>query len=132
MSGIQGFQNWREAAEIKEARVYQKDAALAVASLEKAWTVMDGIGERVDELSRVTVELRDRTLPCLLELEDLVPTFDAENPAHVEVFNQCGLLAKTTVDLAQVSLLGEDGDLADESLEIAIAVENVLDTEFAQ
>lgn len=117
---------------LTEAKTYQKEAALAGASLEKAWTVMDGISARVDELSKVTVELRDRTVPLLAELEEFVPVFDPANNEHVGLFNKCGLLVKTMVELAQVPLLGDDGDLTDESLSITVRVEKVLNTEFAQ
>ncbi|MHA3684662.1 hypothetical protein ACXR2T_11230 [Leucobacter sp. HY1910] len=117
------------ARKLTEAKEYQKEAALAVAGLENAWLVMGGIIARVDELSLVTTELRDRIAPLLSELEELVPTFDAANTNHASLFSQCGVLVKTMVELAQVPLLDDDGALTDESLTISTRVRTVLNTE---
>ncbi|NLA65298.1 MAG: hypothetical protein GX862_05115 [Leucobacter sp.] len=120
------------AMKLTEAKTYQKETALAVASLENAWVVMDGIAARVDELSMVTKELRGRLLPLLSEMEKLVPTFDAANVEHATLFNQCGLLVKTMVELAQVPLFGDDGELTNESVTISTSVRRVLNTEIQQ
>ncbi len=117
------------ARKLTEAKTYQQDIALAVASLENAWLVMDGIASRVDELTVVTEELRQRLVPLLTQLEELVPVFDPADRRHAAVFNQSGLLVKTMVELAQVPLLGEDGDLTDESLSVTVHVRKVLNTE---
>src|SRR5690606_6197965 len=79
------------AKQLTEAKTYQKDVALAAAGLENAWSAMDGIMSRVGELSTVTSELRQRTLPVLIELENLVPDFDLADTSHAKLFNQCGL-----------------------------------------
>lgn len=117
------------ARKLTEASTYEKEVALTVASLEQAWSVMDGIVRRVDELSVATSELRRRLIPLLDELENLVPVFDSSNTRDASVFNQCGLLVKTMVELAQVPLLGDDGELTDESLSVTVHVKNVLNTE---
>lgn len=118
------------AKKLTEAKSYQKEAALAVAGLENAWLVMDGISSRVDELAMVTSELRGRIMPLLVELEGLVPTFDASNSDHASLFNQAGLLVKTMVEVAQVPLFGDDGELTEESMTISTRVRKVLNTEF--
>lgn len=117
------------AKKLTDAKTYQKDVALAVVSLENAWLVMDGIVRRLDELTTVTNELWQRLTPLLDRLEELVPVFDAADVSHAEVFNQCGLLVKTMVELAQVPLFGDDGELTDESLSITVQVKKVLNTE---
>ena len=93
---------------------------------------MDGIAARIDELSTVTEELRQRLIPLLTELEALVPVFDAENSDHAALFNQCGLLVKAMVELAQVPLFGDDGELSDESLSVSLRIKTVLNTEMEQ
>jgi hypothetical protein len=117
------------AKKLTEAKTYQKEVALAVASLENAWLVMDGILSRVDELTSVTQDLRERLVPLLTQLEAVVPTFDPAESQHAALFNKCGLLVKTMVELAQVPLLGDDGELTDESLTITTRVKKVLNTE---
>ena len=117
------------AKKLTEVSTHEKEVALAVASLEQAWLVMDGITRRVEELSTVTDELRERLMPLLTELENLVPVFDPSRVGHAKVFNQCGLLVKAMVELAQVPLLGDDGELTDQSLSITVHVKKVLNTE---
>lgn len=114
---------------LTEARTYQKEVALAAASLENACVVMDGITQRIEELSTVTEELRDRTLPLLDELEALVPVFNGKNEDHAAVFSSCGILVKTMVELAQGPLLGDEGELTDESLSITAHVKKIMNTE---
>lgn len=117
------------ARKLTEAKTFEKETALAVASLENAWVVMDGIGRRVDELSEVTGQLESRLVPELDGLEALVPSFDPAESSHAAAFNKCGLLVKTMVELAQTPLLDEDGGLSDESLTITAQVQKVLNTE---
>ncbi|AXE39976.1 hypothetical protein [Acidipropionibacterium virtanenii] len=117
------------AQKLTEAKIHEEDVALAVTGLESAWIVMDGILRRVDELTGVTNELRERLMPLLVRLEGLVPVFDPADADHAAVFNQCGILIKTMVELAQVPLLGQDGELTDESLSVTVHVKNVLNTE---
>lgn len=117
------------ARKLTEAKSFEKDTALAVANLENAWTVMDGISRRVSELSSVTEELRVRLVPALDQLDEVVPLFDASNGAHASQFSKCGLLVKTMVELAQTPLLDDEGDLSDESLSITTHVKRILNTE---
>jgi len=117
------------AKKLTKAKAFEKDTALAVANLENSWVVMDGIARRVDELTMVTEELHSRVLPHLDDLEALVPTFDATDKNHALVFNKCGNLVKTMVELAQTPLLDNEGNLSDESLSITTHVKTVLNTE---
>ncbi len=114
---------------LTETKAFEQETALAVAGLEKAWVVMDGISRRVEELSNVTGELKTRLIPRLNRLESLVPTFDPSDRSHAAAFNQCGLLIKTMVELAQTPLLDDEGNLSEESLTITAHVKAVLNTE---
>lgn len=114
---------------LSEAKEYEKDVGLAVANLEKAWIVMDGISDRTAELREVTEELRWRTASELDKLESLVSNFDFSDKESVSVFNKCALLVKTSVEIAQAPLLDNDGNLSTESLDISSKVRKVLNTE---
>ena len=114
---------------LTEAKEYEKEVGVAVASLEKAWIVMDGIAMRSAELREVTEELKWRTAGELDKLEPLIPNFDFSNKERVAVFNKCALLVKTTVELAQTPLLDGDGNLSTESMSISSKVRRVLNTE---
>lgn len=117
------------ARRLTQTKDYQRDVALAVANLENAWLVMRGISQRIEELSSLTEEIYERLVPSLNELERLVHVFDPTNAEHATIFNRTGLLMKTMVELAQVPLLGEDGDLTDESISITVRAKKVLNTE---
>ena len=114
---------------LTEAKEYEKNVGITVASLEKAWTIMDGVAQRVSELRDVTEELRWRTAGQLDELERMIPEFDFNDQHCVSVFNSCGRLVKTMVELSQTPLFDEDGNLSDESLTISGKVHKVLNTE---
>lgn len=114
---------------LTEAKEYEKNVGIVVAGWEKAWTIMDGISVRVAELREVTEELRWRTVHLLDELDPLIPEFDFNDKGCVTVFNKCGRFIKTMAELAQTPLLGDDGNLTDESLEISATVRKVINTE---
>lgn len=117
------------AKKLTEAKEYEKSVGIVVAGWEKAWTIMDGISVRVAELREVTEELRWRTVHLLDELDPLIPEFDFNDKGCVTVFNKCGRFIKTMAELAQTPLLGDDGNLTDESLEISATVRKVINTE---
>ncbi|KFI79259.1 hypothetical protein [Bifidobacterium mongoliense] len=117
------------AKKLTEAKEYEKSVGIVVAGWEKAWTIMDGISVRVAELREVTEELRWRTVHLLDELDPLIPEFDFNDKGCVTVFNKCGRFIKTMAELAQTPLLGDDGNLTDESLEISSTVRKVINTE---
>ncbi|NLG10096.1 MAG: hypothetical protein GX562_00985, partial [Coriobacteriaceae bacterium] len=114
---------------LTEAKEYEKEVGVAVASLEKAWIVMDGIAMRTAELREVTEELKWRTVSELDKLEPLIPNFDFSITESVAIFNKCALLVKTTVELAQTPLLDGEGNLSTESMSISSKVRKVLNTE---
>lgn len=114
---------------LSEAKQYEKDVGVLVAGLEKAWTVMDGIAQRVVELRDVTEELKWRTSNQLDELEQLIPEFDFNDSHCVTVFNTCGRLIKTVAELAQTPLFDQDGNLSADSLMISAKIRTILNTE---
>ena len=114
---------------LTEAKEYEKDVGVAVANFEKAWVAMGGISDRVLELLEVTKELEQRTTVYLDKLAERIPDFDNSEPECVTLFNKCGHLVKTMVELAQTPLLDDDGNLTVESTTIKSKVRKVLNTE---
>lgn len=114
---------------LTEAKEYEKNVGLAVANLEKAWIVMDGISMRIEELSDVTQELERRTIGALDELVAVIPAFDFHEPAHAAKFQKAGQLVKTMVELAQTPLLDEAGGVSVASMTIAAKVRRVMNAE---
>ncbi|MFP7365769.1 hypothetical protein SFC07_08370 [Corynebacterium callunae] len=114
---------------LTEAKDYEREVGLAVTGIEKGWLVMDGIGDRTAELREITEQLKWRVIGKLDELEKIIPEFDFHNSEHVAVFNQCGILIKTMVILAQTPILDDDQNLSFESMQIIGKVHSVLNTE---
>lgn len=114
---------------LTEAKDYEKEVGVTVATLEEAWIIMSGISRRAKELREVTEELKWRTSWVLDELEAISDQFDFENALHVALFQKCALLVKAMADLAQTPLLNDEGNLSDESIKIVSEVYSVLNTE---
>lgn len=114
---------------LTEAKEYEQDVGVAVAGLEKAWIVMDGVSERTAELREVTEELKWRTSGMLDDLEQAVPEFDFADKECLTIFNKSAHLVKTMVELAQTPLLDDEGNLSTENISISSKVRKVLNTE---
>lgn len=114
---------------LTEAKEYEKGVGVAVAGLEKAWVVMDGISDRTAELREVTEELKWRTSGMLDDLDQAVPKFDFTDKKCLTIFNKSAHLVKTMVELAQTPLLDDEGNLSTESISISSKVRKVLNTE---
>jgi len=97
---------------LSEAKEYEKDVGVAVASLEKAWVVMDDISVRTAQLREDTESLKWRAIALLGELEPLVANFDFDDQNSVSVFNECTASIKSMADLACIPLLDDDGNLS--------------------
>ncbi|MGL4484402.1 MAG: hypothetical protein ACRCUS_05575 [Anaerovoracaceae bacterium] len=114
---------------LTEAKEYEKDVAIAVANLEKAWVVMDGISRRTEELRDVTEELRWKASALLDQLEPYISEFNMRDEEAVTVFNKTALMIKTVVELAQTPLLNDKGNISTESMNISQKLRKILNTE---
>ena len=114
---------------LTQAKEYEKDVGVAVANLEKAWVLMEGISLRTTELRDVTEELRWKTIGLLKEIDLLIPSFDFANKKCVTAFNKCAQLIKAMVELAQAPLLDGDGNLSAESMSISGKTRKIMNTE---
>jgi hypothetical protein len=117
------------AKKLTESKEYERDVAIAVAEIEKAWVIMNAIRERCDEMKNVTQELKQRTIEQLDFLEPLVPDFDTKDPYYLEVFQRCGKLVKGVGDLSQTPLLDNDGNISSETVKMIEQTHAILNSE---
>ncbi|MBQ9546618.1 MAG: hypothetical protein IJU90_04970 [Bacteroidales bacterium] len=99
-----------------------------VAQTEASWAVMAGIKERVLELQKLTNDLEQRTIEQLHKLDPYIDHFDKTDMAHVELFQQAAIMVKSMSELAQVSILDEDGNLNEQANIVAAKTEKILNT----
>jgi hypothetical protein len=117
------------AKKLTEAKEYQKSVEIAVAEMEKAWIIMDGILQRTQEMSMVTLELEIKALKQLEYLEPLTVEFDTDNDYYNKIFQRNGLLIKSMSELAQTPLLDNECNISPESAQIISKTYSVLNTE---
>jgi hypothetical protein len=117
------------AKKLTEAKEYQKEVEIAVAKMEKAWVIMDGIEQRTNEMYSVTQDLEIRLKKQLDYLEPLTLDFDTSDNYYNRTFQKSGLLIKSMGELAQTPLLNEDGNVSDESTQIITKTHSILNKE---
>jgi hypothetical protein len=114
---------------LTETKEYQKDIEIAVAEMEKAWAVMQGIGQRTDELSNVTSELESRISVQFEYFEPLTIDFDINDNYYNTVFQKSGLLIKSMGELVKTPLLDDAGNISPESAQIISKTHTILNKE---
>jgi hypothetical protein len=114
---------------LTEAKEYQKEVELSVAEMEKAWSIMDGIFKRADEMLSVTKELYDRVKENLDYLEPLSLDFDTSIEYYNKAFQENGLLIKSISELSKVPLLNENGEVSEETASIIMKTHSILNKE---
>jgi predicted HTH domain antitoxin len=111
-----------------EATQYLADIQEWVAQTEASWTVMAGIKQRVLELQNITSELEERAIAQLHKLDPYIDHFDNSDMAQVQLFQQAAIMVKSMSELAQVSVLDEDGNLNERANIVAAKTEKILNT----
>lgn len=94
--------------------------------MELAWTAMEGVNKRAEELKNLTLELRGRIEKQLGLLAPYIDVFDKDNEEHMLLLQQTTLMVKSMSELSQISLLDDDGNLSEQSGLIKGKVEKVL------
>ena len=97
-----------------EAEQYIADIKKWAAETEAGWEVIKGIKARVDELQQLTMDLEKCAMKSLDELDSILGCFDNHNIEHVKCFQQSALLVKSMSELAQTSVLDENGNFNDQ------------------
>jgi hypothetical protein len=114
---------------LTETKEFQKNTEIAVAEMEKAWAVMQGIGQQTDELANVTSELESRISVQLEYLEPLTIDFDTHDDYYNTIFQKSGLLIKSMGELAKTPLLDDAGNISPESAQIISKTHTILNKE---
>lgn len=97
-----------------EAEKYIADIKKWAAETEAGWEVIKGIKARVDELQQITIDLEKCAMKSLDDLDQIIDCFDNHNTDHVKCFQQSALLVKSMSELAQTSVLDENGNFNDQ------------------
>jgi hypothetical protein len=112
-----------------EAEAYLAEVKVWAEQMQASWTILGGIKRRIEELHDLTAQLEERASAVLGKLETLAPVFDTNNNNHVTLFQQSAILAKSMSELAQTSILDNDGNISDESGIIAAKTQKILNSE---
>lgn len=98
------------------------------AQTKQSWMALEAMKKRIEEIKTVTLQLESRASAQLDKLEQLIPSFNNGDIEHVEVFRQSVILAKSMSELAQASLLDENGNLTSESSIVTAKTKKLLNT----
>lgn len=98
-----------------EATQYLTDMKGLKAKMELGWTVLENVNKRALELQDVTLQLKERCIQGLEQLADIMIGFDAQNTEHLKIFQQTAILIKSMSELAQVSVMDEEGNVSEMS-----------------
>lgn len=94
--------------------------------LRLAWTLMEGVNQRAQEIKEVTMALQTRIENRLVYLEPLIYDFNNKDEYHLQVFQECAILVKSMSELAQVSIMDKEGNASVESRLIMNKIEKIL------
>ena len=117
------------AKKLTAAVKYSSEIDLACEKMELSWSIMNGIRDRITEITEITTELYDRTIKEFKYFEPLVPDFDHHNSYHLKSFQKVSLLVKSLSELAKTRLLDDEMKLSNQSEKIIIQTKKILNTE---
>lgn len=109
-----------------EATKYLEQVKEWQSQLRLAWKLMDGVKRRTEEMKELTLKLQTRTENKLVYLEPLIYDFNNNDEYYLQVFQECAILVKSMSELAQVPIMGEDGNASEESRLIIAKTEKIL------
>jgi len=108
-----------------EATEYLEQVKEWQSQLRLAWKLMDGVKHRTEEMKELTLKLQTRTENKLVYLEPLIYDFNNNDEYYLQVFQECAILVKSMSELAQVPIMGEDGNASEESRLIIAKTEKI-------
>ncbi|MBM5801295.1 MAG: hypothetical protein FJ077_10795 [Cyanobacteria bacterium K_DeepCast_35m_m2_023] len=96
---------------LTKATKIECDANKLIAEMELRESVLDGVFQRLNELSGILNELKDRALASLSSLEKMVSMdrFDGKNVEHMERLRCLLLIISSLAQIMKTPILGEDG-----------------------
>lgn len=117
---------------LTEATEYHSEVCIWASNMRAAFVLMDGIVQRCEELSHVTLELQERIVKQMEFLKPLTPCFDTNDEYFLLTFNTVGQLVKTMSEVCQVPVLDKNGDTSSESKLMVTKETNILNKDFAK
>jgi hypothetical protein len=117
------------AKKLTQVQKYSSEVDIACEKMETSWVAMEGIKQRVNELMEVTMNIYDKCIIQLAQLEPIVPCFDTKSKEHVLIFQKTALLVKSMSELAKTPLFGDDMNLSKESEAIVTKTRKILNSE---
>ena len=117
------------AKKLTQAQAYSSEVDIACEKMETSWVAMDGIKQRVHELMDVTMNVYDKCIIQLFQLEPLISNFDTKSKEHKLIFQKTALLIKSMSELAKTPLFGDDMNLSGESEAVITKTRKILNTE---
>ncbi|KAA6337998.1 hypothetical protein EZS27_013972 [termite gut metagenome] len=117
------------AKKLTKTQKYANEIDIACEKMEVSWVAMQGIKERIYELTDITKELYHRSSIQILYLEPLIPDFDAHHKYHIYTFQKTSLIIKSISELAKTPLFDDEMNLSQQSKDIIIKTKTILNTE---
>jgi hypothetical protein len=98
---------------------------LAITEMTTKETLLDGIAERLFELSEILKRLKDEALNSLTQLEVLAEAalFDTDSDEHMEKLRALLLAVGSLAQIMRTPILGEDGSI-NPQIDIVISMES--------
>lgn len=97
-----------------------------IKEIEKSWVILDSIIKRINELIDITNQMEERAWSSFNRFIPLVPDFDVHNTTHVQTFQQTALLIKSLIDLINIPLLDEKGNISEQGMNIITSSKKLL------
>jgi hypothetical protein len=114
---------------LAQAQTYSCEVDIACEKMKTSWVAMGGIKQRVTELLDITMNVYDKCIIQLAQLEPLVSHFDTHSKEHLLVFQKTALLVKSMSELAKTPLFGDDMNLSGESEAVITKTRKILNSE---
>lgn len=112
-----------------EATKYHSEVCKYRSEMEVAWTLIEGVISRAQELQHVTEQLSDRIQMQLQYLEPLVYDFDNSHEYFVATFQKVALSVRALSELSQVPVMDKEGNISSESNLILAKTQKYLNSE---
>lgn len=109
---------------LTKATEFEREVNKAVAEMEARETVLDGIVQRLRELSALLKDLKSEAISSMERLEVMVEndSFNPANDSHMESLRALLLIVSSIAQIMKTAILGEDGSI---NPEIDIVIKKV-------
>lgn len=110
---------------LSEAIDFEKDVLKYTTDIEKGWEAIELIYRRIDELYSVMQNLEKRIYEMFDLFEPLVSDFNYQDIYQAKVFQKTGLLIKSISEIANATLLNNEGNISEDTNKLIKKVNKV-------